>query len=123
MYYAMLPKVVSALPLLTCMEICICVYVRLVMIQDVTVQTILESERVIQKNLSPFAPPHIKIGGRVLVQGLKSETGVCVCARVHACVRACTRACACVCVCMCACARACACVCVSRDVSKLTVSN
>ena len=85
------------------------------MIQDVSVQTILESERVIQKNLSPFAPPHIKIGGRVLVQGLKSETGVCVCAR--ACVRASVRVHACVYAC------ACACVCVSKDVAKLTVSN
>jgi len=59
------------------------------MIQDVSVQTILESERVIKKKPSPFAPPHIKIGARVLVQGLKSDTGVCVCARVHACVQVC----------------------------------
>ena len=39
---------------------------------------------------------------------MRECAGVCVCARVRACVRVCVRVCACVCVCM----RVCVCVCV-----------
>ena len=45
-----------------------------VLTEDAETQAILESERTVDKNVSPFAAPHLKIGSRVLLQGLKGST-------------------------------------------------
>ena len=42
--------------------------------EDAETKAILESERTVDKNVSPFAAPHLKIGSRVLLQGLKGST-------------------------------------------------
>jgi len=41
--------------------------------QDTLVQSILEGERVVVKDPSPFAAPHLRIGAVVVVNGLQSE--------------------------------------------------
>jgi len=43
-------------------------------VQSVWAQEILEAERVVKKDKSPFSFPHLKIGAPVLLQGLKSGT-------------------------------------------------
>ena len=42
--------------------------------QDALVQSILEAERVVAKESSPWAPPHLRIGAQVLVNGLQTES-------------------------------------------------
>ena len=45
-----------------------------VLTEDAETQAILESERTADKNVSPFAAPRLRIGSRVLLQGLKGST-------------------------------------------------
>jgi hypothetical protein len=46
----------------------------LVLAEDPAVQAILESERIVARDGSPWAFPHLKIGSRVVVHGLKKES-------------------------------------------------
>ena len=52
--------------------------------------------------------------GNAMRTRLETETGKCLCVRVHACIRVCV--CVCVCVCVHACMRTCVCSCGSVDV-------
>lgn len=47
-----------------------------VLSEDASAQKVLEAERIVKKVADPFAPPHLEIGARVLVQGLKKASFV-----------------------------------------------
>jgi hypothetical protein len=47
-----------------------------VLSEDASAQKVLEAERIVEKIAGPFAPPHLEIGARVLVQGLKQASFV-----------------------------------------------